>query len=238
MVEQIEYAETDPSLEPLRTEVDLYRPGHLQIEGSEAGKALCVARADEFPQFIGDRVRKPGMDVEHRHDRQPEWRLPLPPPEDPVRCVERQPALRIRIDYRIRIVSEELVEVVQIAECSRTDVGCVDGAAANLVLRGKLKLAVEAASLIRNREDAMSAWESRTKSRRRIPLLESRPNCKGASQLPVKLEVPSKAARVSETGWKGIDESLLIHHVARCAERVDRAVREHGKEATLSGTRS
>ena len=79
MVEQVEDAEANASLELLVGKRDSDWPGHLEIEGSEAGEPLGVSRPNEIAQVVSHGIRKSSVNVQNREHPQLERKFPLAP---------------------------------------------------------------------------------------------------------------------------------------------------------------
>ena len=52
MIQDVEYAETNSCLEVSLTQVQRYRPGHLQIERRKAWKMFAISWSDVFTKFV------------------------------------------------------------------------------------------------------------------------------------------------------------------------------------------
>ena len=167
-----------------------------------------------------------------------EWRLELPPRQESIRRVPGQPAALIRIDHRIRVVSEELIEIVQIAEGLGSDVGGVQRSTFDLVLGRELELAIKAAAGVGERNEAKVRLRIEHEIASCIALLEACAHDKSGRQLPVQFNIPADATRIPQAARNGIDEILRTENRASRREHCDRAAGKNGNDATLSGTRS
>ena len=70
----------------------------------------------------------------------------LAPDQEAIGRIERQAPARVRLDYRQRVVPEELIKIVEIAKCPRPHIRSVHGVTPYLIDTRNLKLAVGIAS--------------------------------------------------------------------------------------------
>ena len=167
-------------------------------------------------------------------DRQLERRFPLAPGQKPVRSIEGKPPARVRLYDRYGVVAEELIEVVQIAVCLRPNIGGVQRAAADLVLAGHLKLAIEGAAAIGQRKDSRGSVSGvRTKSASRVALLESRSKKESGGNLPVELDVPTHTAWIAQTRGDRVYVGHGGKDLSRRIEALNRAVRQKRKGCNI-----
>ena len=89
------------------------------------------------------------MNIEYRRDGQFPWRRDFSPDQDSIGRIKVQATLLIGLNYRKRVVSEELVEIVQVTVCSRMNIRSVQGAMVNAIKGSDLKFLVDVTSLAR-----------------------------------------------------------------------------------------
>jgi ribulose-5-phosphate 4-epimerase/fuculose-1-phosphate aldolase len=82
-----------------------------------------IARSDELARLIKSRIGKSGVNVQNRRHSQLEGRFELAPEQEPIRRIERKPASRIWLNHGISVIAEELIEIVEITECLRANIG-------------------------------------------------------------------------------------------------------------------
>ena len=100
----------------------------------------------------------------------------------------------------IRVISEELIEVVQISKRLGTDVRGVERAASDLVLASQLELTVEAAAVVRKRQETKIRLRIEHEIAGRIAFLETGAHDQSRSQLPIQFDIPADAARIAQAG--------------------------------------
>src|SRR5262249_50754085 len=81
-------------------------------------------------------------------------RVELSPCQEAIGRVKRYEATSVCPDYRLRVVSEELVEVVEIASGLRSHVGDIQCLPVYLVAAGDLKLTIKISSAAGQRQQA------------------------------------------------------------------------------------
>src|SRR5579864_2646251 len=99
------------------------------------------------------------MNVQHRRHGQFPGSGNFTPRYEPVRRVIVQPAALVRLDYRLRIVSIELIEIVQIAKGFCMDIRGVQGALTRLITPSDLKFSIKIAPCVVQGKDAR--WSER-----------------------------------------------------------------------------
>lgn len=151
MVEQVEDAESQLHGVFLAAEWNLEFSEHLKIERIEFGVPLVVSWTDKISLLVYDRIGKTVVNVEYRHQGQLPRRCELAPRQKTIGRVESQGSASIRLDHRLRIITEELVEIVQIACGSRAHVRSVQRVVMNPVSTGYLKLAIKISSAVGQR---------------------------------------------------------------------------------------
>jgi len=115
-IEDVEHAESDPRALFLNGQPDFAQ--NLQIGGDKPGEARVVSRPNKLAILINRRVRKSGVEIEHWRDGKFPGRSNFAPGQNSIRSVKVETTTLIGLDHRLRIISEELVEVVQIAKRS------------------------------------------------------------------------------------------------------------------------
>ena len=114
--------------------------------------------------------------------------------------LEIETSTLIGLDYRLRIIAEKLVEVVQIAISSRTHVGGIQGAAMDTITTSDLKLFIEVAAAVGERE--ISRWSIGNGIQKelvhRIALLVRDAEEEVTGDLTIDFEVPDFAARIAQ----------------------------------------
>src|SRR5271165_157123 len=126
-------------------------PADLQVEGTEQRIALRVSGSDKVPFLIDPGIGEPGVNVENGHQSQLVGRLKLAPDQEPVGSIEGQQGTRIWLDHGDSVVAKKLIEVIEVAICFRSNIGCVHGVPLKLVLSLQLELAVKTMAIARKR---------------------------------------------------------------------------------------
>ena len=88
------------------------------------------------------------MNIDHRSDRQFPGGSQLSPDQHSIRVIKVQTPPLVRLDHCLRIIAEELIEVVQVSEGFRMDIRSVQGAVCNLIPARELKLAIKVTSSV------------------------------------------------------------------------------------------
>ena len=96
------------------------------------------------------------MSIDYRSEGQFPRCSDLAPGQDSIRSVEIETTALIGLDYRLRIIAEKLIEVVQIAIGSRTHVGGIQRAVVDTIPPSDLKLFIKVATAVGERE--ISRW--------------------------------------------------------------------------------
>ena len=95
------------------------------------------------------------MEIEHGSEGKFPRRSNFSPRQESIGRVEVETASLIGLDYRLRIISEKLIKVVEIAKGSRTYVGGVESAAVNAIAACDLELFVDIIAAIREGKDTV-----------------------------------------------------------------------------------
>ena len=85
---------------------------HLNIGRIEAPEALVITWADKVAPLVHNRVGKAGVKVKDRQHSHLPRRPKLAPDQKPIGRIEGQPSASVRLDHRLWVISEELVEVI------------------------------------------------------------------------------------------------------------------------------
>src|ERR1700688_5071162 len=115
---------------------------YLEVEGRKAGETSGVPRSNVFAKLVFHGIGKPGMNFVNRNQCQFPPRCKSAPEQETIRRVVRESTARIRLDHRLREVAEELIEVVEVAEGSGTNIRSVQHMASYLIASRHLEFAV------------------------------------------------------------------------------------------------
>src|SRR5579862_6137883 len=148
LIEQIKDAESDASFDLFVRKPDRDRSRQLQIEGGESRKSQRVPRSDKLALLIDHGIRKAGVNVQNRKHRQLEGQFPLAPGQKPVGSIEGESPAGVWSYDSGGVIAEKLIEIIEIAISFRPHIRSVQRAAADLVLPGNLKLAIERAAAV------------------------------------------------------------------------------------------
>ena len=94
------------------------------------------------------------MDINYRGEGQLPGRSNFAPGQEPIRRVEAQAAALIRLYHSIRIISNKLVEVVQVPIGPGANVGSIQGAAVNSIPSRDLEFLVKITPAVGQRKNA------------------------------------------------------------------------------------
>src|SRR5262249_47163614 len=119
------------------------------------------------------------------------------PCQEPIRSVKRQVATLVRLEYRLRIVSEKLIEVVQITKSLRTYIGGIQCAATDLIPGCHLEFAIELPALTCQRDKAGFTGGDRRERKfvNCIALLVRGAEQQAFEDLAVEFDIPDFTAR-------------------------------------------
>src|ERR1700733_1133256 len=155
MIEQIEHPE--PQLHgvllPVKGQSEVLE--HLKVKRIKSWESLIVSRTDEITLFVHHGIWKSGVNIQDWHEHHLPRPVKLPPCQEAVGCIEGQRTARVGLDYGLGIVSEELVEVVEVASGLRPHVGGIQSLSVYLVLASELKLAIKIPPRAGQRQEAV-----------------------------------------------------------------------------------
>ena len=115
-IEDVEHAESHPRALFLNGQPDFAQ--NLQIGRDKPGETRVVSRPNKLAILINRRLRKSGVDIEHWREGKFPGRSNFAPGQESIWRIEVETAPLIGLDYRLRVISEKLIEVVQIAKRS------------------------------------------------------------------------------------------------------------------------
>src|SRR5882724_795986 len=153
MIEEVENPDPRPRLELPIAHWNRESTCHLEIEGGKSWIPVRVAWSYIFAEFILNGVRKSSVQVVDRDQGQFPRSSDTSPQQETVWRIERQPPAGIRLDYGLCQCSEELIEVVEVAEGPRPHVGSVQNVMPDLITGGYLELLVGVTEAVRKRQD-------------------------------------------------------------------------------------
>src|SRR5882724_7433165 len=152
MIEEVENPDPRPRLELSIPHWNRESTCHLEIEGGKSWIPVRVACSYIFAEFILNGVRKSSVQVVDRDQGQFPRSSDTSPQQETVWRIERQPPAGIRLDYGLCQCSEELIEVVEVAERPRSYVRRIQNMASDLVTCSNLEFLVGVAATVRKRE--------------------------------------------------------------------------------------
>src|SRR5208337_672711 len=119
LIEEIEHRETYPRPDSsIAAHWNCDVPGDLQIKGRKLWKTPRVPWSHILAILVLNRVRKSGVQIVDRSKHQLPRCMKLARKQKAVRCVERKASLPVGLNNRLRCVSEELKEIVQVPVCA------------------------------------------------------------------------------------------------------------------------
>src|SRR5580704_285344 len=143
MIEQIEHPE--PQLHrvllPVKGQPEVLE--HLKIERIKPRESLIVSRTDEITLFVHHGIRKSGVNIQDWHEHQLPRPVELSPRQEAVGRIEGRRTASVGLDHGLGIISEELVEIVEVTSGLRPDVRGIQRLSVYLVAASNLKLAIE-----------------------------------------------------------------------------------------------
>src|ERR1700723_1097690 len=139
------------------------------------------------------------MNIEDWGNSQFPWGGDFAPGQESIRSVEIETTTLIGLDYRLRIIAEKLIEVVQIAIGSRTNGGGGQGAVVNAITTPDLKIFLKVATAVGECE--ISRWSVSDGIQKElvhgIALLVCNADEKVTGNLTIDFEVPDFTARIA-----------------------------------------
>src|ERR1700724_1279714 len=140
MIEQIEHPE--PQLHrvllPVKGQPEVLE--HLKIKRIKSRESLIVSQTDEITLFVHHGIWKSGVNIQDWHEHQLPGPIEFSPCQEAVGRIEGQRTARVGLDHGLRVISEELVEIVQIAGGLRPHIRGIQRLSVYLIAAGNLKL--------------------------------------------------------------------------------------------------
>src|SRR5215472_18952856 len=142
MIEKIEDPHTYPGAHALFSEGQGNRACDLQVKRRKARKTIDVSWSNICAELVFNGVWESCVEVINRYNCQVPRPRKRAPEKETVRCIKGEPPAGIWLDHRLGKIAKELIEIVQIAERSRANIGSIEHTLMHFVLSCELEFPV------------------------------------------------------------------------------------------------